>query len=330
MSTEPINIVSYADGPEQLLSNFAHTPFELDGIRFESMEGLLQGLKVEDPEKQLRIFGKYGRQAKNAGTKARTQRIWEEGTVWWQGKPIAFPSADHLGLIERGLRPKFSQNEEARAALVATGDRRLTHDTGKPESPRTSLPAARFLSFLENIRRDLQEVDATLAGLAEDRNNEASLQWIGQAQSMITRESTSSPDRERLVSALVLKCGDPNAEIRARALWTLHWAAWRKCVDPGLVAEKLYAATLDPQQTIREHVWSLLISHEIVRAGLSPSPILDTRFRRGIGPIKGPEDFQVAIAELRELEGRERTKHDDQYMRDLQAAIHRFEEIPKT
>ncbi len=156
MSNQPLNIVSYAEGPERLLSNFAHTPFELDGIRFESMEGLLQGLKEENPEKQLRIFAKHGRQAKNAGTKARMQRVWEEQTVWWQGRSIEFRSDEYYELIERALRAKFAQNGEARDAMVAIGDRPLVHDTGKPESPRTSLPAARFLNLLERIRADLQ------------------------------------------------------------------------------------------------------------------------------------------------------------------------------
>jgi len=81
MNIEPINIVSHAEGPEHLLSNFAHTPFELDGMCFESVEGLLQGLKEEDPEKQVRIFGKHGKQAKRAGTKARNQHVWTVNTV---------------------------------------------------------------------------------------------------------------------------------------------------------------------------------------------------------------------------------------------------------
>jgi len=155
MSTEPINIVSYAEGPEHLLSNFAHTPFELDGIRFESMEGLLQGLKEEDPEKQRRIFGKHGFQAKRAGTKARNHHVWTEKTVWLQGIPIEFPSHQYDEFIERAIRAKFEQNEDARAALVATGDRPLIHDTGKPESPRTSLPSVRFLEILTRLRAEL-------------------------------------------------------------------------------------------------------------------------------------------------------------------------------
>lgn len=155
-NTEPINIISYAEGPERLLSNFAHTPFELDGIHFESVEGFLQGLKVEGPEKQLRIFGKHGFQAKRAGTKARNQNVWTQKTVWLQGTPIAFPSDQYDSLVERAIRAKFEQNKDAREALVATGDRPLIHDTGRPESPRTSLPAVRFLQILTRLRAELR------------------------------------------------------------------------------------------------------------------------------------------------------------------------------
>jgi len=155
MNIEPINIVSHAEGPEHLLSNFAHTPFELDGMCFESVEGLLQGLKEEDPEKQVRIFGKHGKQAKRAGTKARNQHVWTVNTVWLQGTPIEFPSDQYDEFIERAIRAKFAQNEDACEALVATGDRPLIHDTGKPESPRTSLPSVRFLEILTRLRKEL-------------------------------------------------------------------------------------------------------------------------------------------------------------------------------
>lgn len=155
MSNEPINIVSTAEGVEQLLSNFAHTPFEIDGIRCESVEGLLQGLKDEDPEKQLRIFGKHGFQAKRAGTKKRNRKVWDSQKVWLRGTPVEFRSEEYYDLIERAIRAKFEQNEDAREALRSTGDRPLVHDTGQPESPRTSLPAERFIDILIRIRAQL-------------------------------------------------------------------------------------------------------------------------------------------------------------------------------
>jgi hypothetical protein len=39
----PVNITSQAPEPLRLASNFAHTPFELDGLRYESIEGISQG-----------------------------------------------------------------------------------------------------------------------------------------------------------------------------------------------------------------------------------------------------------------------------------------------
>jgi hypothetical protein len=44
----PINITSRAPGALRLISNFAATPFDLDGRPYASVEGFWQGLKFED------------------------------------------------------------------------------------------------------------------------------------------------------------------------------------------------------------------------------------------------------------------------------------------
>ncbi len=46
---EPINVVfDQSDAAWKPISNLAHTPFELDGRRYASVEGFWQGLKYED------------------------------------------------------------------------------------------------------------------------------------------------------------------------------------------------------------------------------------------------------------------------------------------
>lgn len=154
MSFDPINIISSETGPAAWLSNFACTLFRLDDVDCQSMEGFLQGLKEEKPEKQQRIFSKHGFEAKRAGTKARTNKAWESKSVWWRSQRIEYQSAAYFALVERALRAKFEQNEEAREALTATGNRPLIHDTGKFESMKTSLPAARFIEILMRVRAE--------------------------------------------------------------------------------------------------------------------------------------------------------------------------------
>ena len=46
---EPINVISTSREPEvRLISNFAETPFSLDGRTYASVEGFWQGLKFAD------------------------------------------------------------------------------------------------------------------------------------------------------------------------------------------------------------------------------------------------------------------------------------------
>ena len=74
---------------------------------------------------------------------------------------MAFKSEEYFELILRALRAKFAQNADARLALLETGDRKLVHNTGKPEKPDTCLPADRFVAMLETIRQELREVDSS-------------------------------------------------------------------------------------------------------------------------------------------------------------------------
>lgn len=156
MSRERINVVSTAEGPGALLSNFAHTPFMLDGVSCASVEGFIQGLKEKGVEKQRRICLRHGFEAKRAGTRKRNSMVRESGTVWWQGTPITFRSEDYYALIERALLAKVEQNREVREALEQTGGAELMHETGREERADTSLPKEKFLEILTRIRANLQ------------------------------------------------------------------------------------------------------------------------------------------------------------------------------
>lgn len=155
MNRQSINIIYNSNDDVALLSNLAHAPFTLDGIPFASVEGLIQGLKCENPEKQKRIFLRFGFEAKRAGTRKRNQKIWRLKTVWWQKNPIAFQSDEHYELIYRGLKAKFKSNKNARDILLETKGADLIHDLGKPEPPRTSLPGDIFISMLMKIRQEI-------------------------------------------------------------------------------------------------------------------------------------------------------------------------------
>lgn len=145
-----LNIGSKSDDwRAKRLSNFSADPFVLDGVRFASVEGFIQGTKF--PESDLRrkqAFQSVGREAKRFGKDVKRK------FVWWQGQTIPYGSQEHHRLIERAIRAKFEQNHEALKALIATKDMTLTHDLGHSESPNTSLPAKVFCDILTLIREE--------------------------------------------------------------------------------------------------------------------------------------------------------------------------------
>lgn len=153
-----MNIASGAGWPAGKCSNFPASPFTIDGVWCASMEGFIQALKHPDPEMQAHICTLVGRKAKFKGKKLN-KKVKRSGCVWWQGREIKFRSKEHVDLIERALRCKFTQNDSARRALLATGDAVLTHNTGHRESPHTSLPARDFIRMLYKIRTELQELE---------------------------------------------------------------------------------------------------------------------------------------------------------------------------
>ncbi len=145
---QTLNIISTSpDWRGQILSNFAHTPFELDGVHLASAEGFIQGIKFPegDPRRE-EAFRSHGIKAKRMGDGA------ERRYVWWNGEQVPYRSTGHELLITRALMAKFDQDQHAKRALMATKGMRLTHDTGIAESADTSLPEGIFCGILITIR----------------------------------------------------------------------------------------------------------------------------------------------------------------------------------
>jgi len=150
-----INISSKGEWPANVLSNFAATPFVIDGVKCNSAEGFIQALKFPNPEMQKHVCALVGIGAKQAGIKA-AKRIQREQKVWWQGREFEFRSDEHFSQIERALRAKFTQSDRARRALLATRDATLSHQVGQSDDKHTSLPASVFVRILYRIRAELQ------------------------------------------------------------------------------------------------------------------------------------------------------------------------------
>lgn len=138
--------------PSSNLSNFSPHPFEIDGVKCNSMEGFLQSLKFKNEDMQRWVCQLVGLQAKYKG---KGKKWWITQTVYWKGKEIDRHSQEYQDLLDRAY-DALSKNSSFRKALLATGNSSLTHSIGKSDSHHTILTEQEFCSRLLNIRYKLQ------------------------------------------------------------------------------------------------------------------------------------------------------------------------------
>ncbi len=112
----------------QKLSNFAPAPFELDALRWPTVEHCFQGSKFSsvDPgyyrgfsqDSGSALSTADGAAARSAGGR-RGRPMTPEQIADWESRK--------RGVMRRALEAKFRQNEEHRAILLATWPAKLTH-----------------------------------------------------------------------------------------------------------------------------------------------------------------------------------------------------------
>ena len=138
--------------PSASLSNFAPHPFEIDGVKCNSMEGFLQSLKFKNPDMQKEVCLLVGKAAKFKG---KPKKWWVTQTLWWQGVEIDRHSQEYQDLLDRAYKA-LAQNEGFKRALIATGNSSLTHSMGKDDAHRTVLTVKEFCGRLIKIRQSLK------------------------------------------------------------------------------------------------------------------------------------------------------------------------------
>jgi predicted NAD-dependent protein-ADP-ribosyltransferase YbiA (DUF1768 family) len=146
---EPLQVSSRSASPEgRLISNFAAAPFELDGATYQSVESFWQGLKFDSAAERKAVADLEGPAAQRAG-----QRQGYGSHVTYQGRLIPVGAWEHWQLMERACWAKFTQNAEARAALLATGSRPLVH---RMRRDSRTIPGALMADIWMRIRGKLQ------------------------------------------------------------------------------------------------------------------------------------------------------------------------------
>ena len=133
----------------RLISNFAATPFELDGCTYGSVEAFWQGLKFPDDERRRAVAPLHGDEARRAGFNAPAAAEFE-----FAGHTVRIGTADHWALMSAACRAKFTQHPAARQALLATGDRPLSHKTRKDSK---TIPGVVMTDIWMRVRRWLRK-----------------------------------------------------------------------------------------------------------------------------------------------------------------------------
>ena len=156
-----------------ILSNFAPTPFELDGKRYASVEGFWQMMKYPEPQDKMdprnradltwpytreEVTMLSGFEAKDAGE--ATKKNYEILGIKWisyRGKRMEYKGQDqqeHYELILQAIRAKINQNEKPRNILKTTGDLMLRPDhIQEADAP----PAYRYYDILMKIRSEFKD-----------------------------------------------------------------------------------------------------------------------------------------------------------------------------
>ena len=143
-----MDIASGNGYPSSALSNFAPHPFEIDGIKCNSMEGFLQSLKFKNPEMQKEVCTLVGRQAKFKG---KDKKWWTTQTLWWQGVELDRHGEEYSKLLDRAYEA-LSKNDGFKRALLSTNNSSLTHSIGNTDASHTILTRQEFCSRLLALR----------------------------------------------------------------------------------------------------------------------------------------------------------------------------------
>jgi predicted NAD-dependent protein-ADP-ribosyltransferase YbiA (DUF1768 family) len=128
------------------MSNFAHTPFMLDGVEYASVEGFYVALKFLEPDRRAKVSRLYGPVVKQMGKKSKIDR------TCYGGEWFLFGSEAHVELIKRAIRAKLDAHPDIARMFAATAPRPIIHDTGRPEAPCMEFPAAVFCRILTELR----------------------------------------------------------------------------------------------------------------------------------------------------------------------------------
>lgn len=138
--------------PANSLSNFSPHPFELDGVKINSMEGFLQSLKFREIPIQESVCLLVGKAAKFRGKK---KNWWRKQELYWQGEVYPRHSEKYQILLDRAYQAMFEQSDSFRRALIAAKGCTFTHSIGKSDPSHTILTVREFCGRIQKLCNEI-------------------------------------------------------------------------------------------------------------------------------------------------------------------------------
>lgn len=146
-SAEPVNVTILSPHPVRLIANFAPIPFRFDEQDYACVESFWQSLRFP-LEDRSRIAAMDGSAAKR-----ESERQPYPLQVAYAGRMITVGTYEHWQLMHRACLAKFQQNENARLALLGTGNRRLVH---RIEPDSRTIPGVIMADIWMTLRESFQ------------------------------------------------------------------------------------------------------------------------------------------------------------------------------
>ena len=165
-------ILFWSRSPDyDFLSNFAASPFVLDGLSWRTVEHYYQAHKfVGQP-----LFDEIRRAPSAGAAKKLGQNLEVPMVEDWNERRVA--------LMRRAMEAKFTQNPELKAALLATGQRLLLEDRADPFWGRGK--DNRGVNRLGLLLMELRE--ALAPPISEWSHEQLADRWMGPRPSMAPR-----------------------------------------------------------------------------------------------------------------------------------------------
>lgn len=139
--------IDHFRGEYAFLSNFWEVPVTYKGLTYGSNEAAFQAQKCMTEEEKMEFIQLRPSASKKLGRRVKLRPDWEEVKV---------------GLMEEIVRAKFTQNEELKALLLATGEAYLEegntwHDTCWGVDAKTGEGQNHLGKILMKVRGELKE-----------------------------------------------------------------------------------------------------------------------------------------------------------------------------